>query len=142
MFRIMWYTAVLCLAVTGVIASGCDSGAKSSRHTTTSPRTGDDIATARRSGRLFEIFPARSAEVACDVPRGGPYSPGHMTLPGTCSTTVLYQGGPQATVVFVERWHEPGGTRWWKHKWLVRVSGGTSVVWTRSTGTGPPQLWK
>jgi hypothetical protein len=73
--------------------------------------------------------------------RGGPYSPGHMTLPGSCTTKVRYTKGKQATVSFTERW-PIGSSRWQQHTWEVAVSSTAKVPGTQSIGTPPPVDWK
>lgn len=140
-----WLATAACTGAIGLVAAGC--GSSSGKHTAKrgSPRPSSvslaQISAARRSNELFKLFAARTAYLSCSIPRGGPASPGKMTLPGTCSTHVRYAQKPQATVIFTERWHEPGGMRWWQHTWEVVVSSTAKVLSTVSLGTPPPQLW-
>jgi hypothetical protein len=110
------------------------------------------LSAARRSNRLFAIFPGRVATARCAIPaRRSDLVPGRIVLPATCSTRLRPRGtySGQVLVAFTERWRvgcdgvdlapcrRPEG-----HTWSVLVGPSGKIFATRSRGATAPQFWR
>jgi hypothetical protein len=152
--------------VSGVLlASGCaGSGPKPSTQYTTPPETTaglslesprvQQIALARRSNRLFAIFPAQPGEKKCGIPEGGVH---FKPLRGTCATSIRSAAThePALIVAFVEEWRfscPRGGDcldATQRHTWEVvegepvgTPSSHLRILATRERGATAPQYYK
>lgn len=147
-----------CLSVVGLAVAGCSGAERHAASTTTSRRaccsavkTDNQIAAARSSNQLFELFPDHTASVRCEIPHGGPIPPPgrKATLPGTCSTHVGSTQRSEATVVFTEHWMVECSARnvsgtcktARRHTWEIRISSTGKVLSVTSHGAVAPQHW-
>lgn len=156
--------SALAVAVALALAAGLTAcgGSKKAGAGGVSPNFGQSghfannyIRAARASSPNFKMFPRRVSSIACQIPRGGPYTPGKMRLKGICTTRLRayhppkgIQGGHGTVgiveVAFTERWHYPAGSKRWggTSTYIVLVRNGHVLKRdTHSIGATPPQSW-